>query len=120
MTSNFRDILIAVVLVVLAILLLDPLDFFMPSAAQMTILVAFLVLFAVFIGLIWREKAADERENLHRLIAGRLGYILGASGLVIGIVIQSFSHEVDPWLVIGLVLMVIGKILGFIHSRSRF
>jgi len=120
MTTNFRDGLLAVVLVILALLLLDPLDFLMPSTAQMTVLAIFLIIFAIFVGLIWKEKASDERENLHRLIAGRLGYILGATGLVLGIVIQNLSHEVDPWLVIALVLMILGKIIGIIHSRSRF
>lgn len=120
MTTNFRDILIAIALVVLALLFLDPFDFFMPTGAQMLLLIAFLVIFAVFAGLIWLEKVSDERENLHRLIAGRLGYILGASGLVIGIAFQSIYHLVDPWLVIALVLMIVGKIIGIIHSRARF
>ena len=117
MKNNIPEILIASTLVVLAFILLDPFGAFMPTSTQMMVLILFLVLFTAFFGLIWREKASDERENLHRLIAGRMGYLLGSSGLVVGIAIQSFSHQVDPWLIISLILMLLGKTVSLIRSN---
>lgn len=119
MKENISEIIIAIILVILAFVLLDPLGAFMPSGAQMMVLVLFLALFGAFIGLIWKEKVSDERENLHRLTAGRTGYLLGAAGLALGIVFQSFSYSVDPWLVIALVAMILGKVFSLVRSRNN-
>lgn len=119
MKRILTEIIIAAVLVVLASMLLDPFGFLMPTALQMTTLIIFLVAFSIFAGFVWREKSADEREGLHKLIAGRTGYLLGMTSIVIGITIQSFSHAIDPWLVITLILMLLGKLISFILSEKN-
>ena len=84
------------------------------------VVVGLVVFFALFAGYMWRERARDEREELHKLAAGRVGYIAGGSVLTIGIAYQTFFiHSVDVWLVIALAVMVIGKLFGLLYKRAH-
>lgn len=112
------EITISGIFIILLILLLNPFNFWMPSAIQMTLLALIVIVFAGFASLVWHEKAQDEREEYHKMIAGRVGYLLGTAVLVAGIIFQAFSHMLDPWLVGALGVMVIGKILAMIYTRS--
>lgn len=77
------------------------------------------ILFCIFASFIWKENARDERENLHKMIAGRIAFLAGSAVLVIGIVLQSLSHQLDVWLVITLVVMILAKAAGLIYSRVK-
>jgi len=114
-----QEIFIAVVLGVLAVLLLNPAELWMPDEFVMMAVAGLLVVFAAYAGFVWKEMGGDEREDLHRLFAGRVGFLVGAGVLVLGIGVQSFSHKVDPWLVVALVVMIAAKIGGIIYSRAR-
>ena len=74
------------------------------------------VVFAFFASFVWREHAGDERESMHRMFAGRVGFLAGCAMLVAGIVFQSFSHTTDPLLVITLGIMIFAKIGALIYS----
>jgi len=87
---------------------------------HMVVLGLTLVIFALFAIFIWRENTKDEREGLHKMMAGRIAFLAGTSVLVIGISIQSFRHELDFWLVLTLGIMILAKIIGLIYSRIKY
>lgn len=96
-------------LLILGILLSDPFDITMNNMVLIVISGLLLASFGLFAGLFWQEHAADEREAVLLDKAGRLGYLAGLTVLVIGVVIQSFNHNVDIWLVLTIAAMIIAK-----------
>lgn len=119
MKENRKEISIALILIILLIVLLNPGDFLMLSMNQMLVTSAVVVVFAVFSILIWRERGGDERDHLHRLLADRVGYLLGSVVLVVAIIVQSFSHGLDPWLPVVLGALVIGKVVALMHGKNN-
>ena len=105
-----KEIIVSLTLVVLAILLLNPFRFWMPDMMVMGMLVALLVLFGIFASFILKEKVFDERDDVNRSLAGRNAFLAGSAILMLGIVIQGYSHKVDSWLVVALIVMIIVKI----------
>ena len=73
-------------------------------------LASILALFGLLAGLILREKSRDERDDMHKGLAGRNAFLVGSFVIVIGIVIQGYMHKVDPWLVLALTAMIITKV----------
>ena len=114
------EILIAVSFVALLTALLNPWGAFMPMPLVMTLLVFLLVAFGIFAGLIWRERGGDERDRFHAMLADRVAYLLGTGVLLVGVAIQSFTHALDPWLVVVLGIMIIAKIAGRILTRWKY
>ena len=120
MKNNFlQEIIVSVVLIVLLILFLNPFELWMPPVLLMMMVLGLVIVFSIFASFIWRENSRDERENLHKMMAGRIAFLAGAGSLVIGIIIQSFRHELDFWLVLTLGTMIFAKIIGLIYSRAR-
>jgi len=105
-----KEILVPLTLVVLAVLLLNPFHFWMPDMMVMGLLVVLLVLFGIFASFILKEKVFDERDDANRSLAGRNAFLAGSAILMLGIVIQGYSHKVDSWLVVALIVMIIVKI----------
>ncbi len=83
----------------------------MPTMASSFILVTLLAVFILFAVYIWKEEARDEREDQHRLTAGRNGFLVGSGLLVAGIILQTVRHQLDSWLIITLVGMVAAKLI---------
>jgi len=102
--------IVPLTLIVLAVLLLNPFNFWMPDIMVMGMLVALLVLFGIFASFILKEKVFDERDDVNRSLAGRNAFLAGSAILMLGIVIQGYSHKVDSWLVVALIVMIIVKI----------
>jgi len=73
-------------------------------------LVLALVLFGIFASFILREKTVDERDAVHETLAGRNAFLAGSTILILGIVVEGYTHTVDPWLVIALIVMIVVKI----------
>ena len=119
MKNNLKETIITLGLVILAVLLLNPFHFWMPDMMVMGMLVVILVLFGIFASFILREKTFDERDSLHRTLAGRNAFLSGATVLILGIIVQGYSHSVDPWLVIALTIMIITKIFTRIWSDNN-
>ena len=92
----------------------------MPSALFMMMVLGLVVVFVVFASFVWKENSRDEREGLHKMIAGRIAFLVGAALLVIGIVVQSFKHELDFWMVCTLGAMILAKIIGRIYGRIKY
>lgn len=116
---NIIEILFAGILIILAVLILNPFNFWMPGMVHLVILACVVAVSGALAGLFYRESANDERESSHRMLADRVGFLLGASVLVVGIVYEGLSDAVDPWLVVALVVMVVAKILTRLYSDSR-
>ena len=116
MKNNYlKEIILSLVLVAIAILLINPFMFWMPTAYAMAIVAVFAIIFFAFAGLVWKEGSGDERENLHKLMAGRIAFLTGTGILVIAIIAQSFTHMIDPWLIAALTGMVLVKIIALAY-----
>lgn len=76
------EIIVSVILIVLLLLLWKPTDSEMPNEMLMAIVLGLIIIFSVFASFIFRENARDERESLHRLMAGRFAYLVGAGILL--------------------------------------
>ena len=114
-----KEIIVSLTLVVLAVLLLNPFHFWMADMMVMGMLAILLVLFGIFASFILKEKVFDERDDVNRSLAGRNAFLAGSAILMIGIVIQGYSHRVDPGLVIALIVMIIVKIATRIWSDKN-
>lgn len=119
MKNKFTETTVTAALIALAILLLNPFHFWMPDMMVVCMLAITLGLFGVFASFILRERVEDEREGQHRTLAGRNAFLVGAGIITIGIVVQGYTHSVDPWLVVALIGMVITKIATRIWSDSH-
>ncbi len=118
--NNFlQEVLVSLALIMLLVLFLEPFGFLMTNTLLMMMVVGLIIVFALFANFIWRENAKDEREILHRMFAGRVAYLAGAGMLVFGIIVQSFKHRLDSWLVFTLGLMILAKIVGIIYSKAK-
>jgi hypothetical protein len=118
-TNYTSEITISIILIILTILLLNPFKFWMPTSIHMVMLVAMVVIFIFFAAFIWKERSADEREQIHKSIAGRWAYLIGSAILVVGIILQTIQHILDPWLVIALVGMVLTKLGSYIYAEMN-
>jgi hypothetical protein len=110
MKNNLLETTVTLGMLVIAILLLNPFDFWMPDMMVMGMLAGALVLFGFFASFILREKTVDERDESHRTFAGRNAFLAGSGTLIFGIVVQGYAHAVDPWLVVTLIVMIVVKI----------
>ncbi|MBA3551230.1 hypothetical protein H0W32_03425 [Patescibacteria group bacterium] len=117
--NTFIETSVSVLLVVLVLLIWNPLHFWMTDMILISMLISILMVFAIFATFILRENVRDEREGMHRLLAGRMAFLLGSITLVIGILVQAYSHAVDIWLVLTLVVMVLAKMGTRLYSDKR-
>jgi hypothetical protein len=114
------QLLISGVFVFLLLILLNPLKLLMPNSVNTMLILGLVVIFILFTSFIFKERSVDEREQLHKFMAGRIAYLLGTAVLVIGVVMQALSHSVDPWLIYSLCAMIIGKILGLFYGQLKY
>jgi uncharacterized membrane protein YfcA len=118
--NSFGEVGISILLIILLFISLNPFRLFMPSVVEMTIVCVLVAVFGIFAIFMWREKIADEREGLHRLLASRAGFLVGGILLTLGILVQAIFHQAeDPWLKAALGGMVLAKIGALMYSRSK-
>jgi len=91
----------------------------MPNAVHMTILLAVAVLVAAYAGLILSERGGDEREVIHRSIAGRAGFLAGVITLTLALLVQGLHHHVDPWIPFALAVMIVAKVASRAWTSRR-
>lgn len=114
--NSIQETIVATVLISLVVLLLNPFHFYMPTMMVLTVLALLVVAFGFIASFILREGEGDERDLAHRTRAGRIAFLVGSGVTILGIIAQSFSHQVDPWLVLVLSTMVISKIASRVWS----
>lgn len=119
MKNNFFEAVVTVFLVMLAVLILNPFRFWMPDMVVICLLAITLGLFGMLASFVLRENVQDERDNLHRTLAGRNAFLAGAGVLTVAIVVQGYTHSVDPWLVVALVAMIVVKFLSHLWSDKN-
>lgn len=110
MKNNLLHICVAVLLVALLFVLTDPFMYWMPPMAAMVALVSVAVLLLVWAGFVMYESADDEREAMLRMNAGRVAYLAGIAVLTAGLLVQGFTHDIDPWIAGALAVMVVSKL----------
>lgn len=113
---NTVHIALALILVVLLFALTDPFMYWMPEAGAMLALVIAAALALVFAGFVMQENGGDERDVAHRSFAGRVAYLLGLGALTIALLVQGFSHALDPWIPLTLGLMIVSKIAARVYA----
>lgn len=109
----------AIVILGVAVLFLNPGNLTMPDSMISMLIIGLIVSFLTFSAYLLREKSSDEREAIHILTAGRISYLVGVGTLILGIILQTLNHDIDPWLVIALCVMVFSKLLSRIYSHFR-
>lgn len=110
---------VSVALVGVLALFMFPPELLMPHSQETMALVILSVLFIIFSALVFREGSKDERENILRMNAGRTSFLIGSIIAVAGILYQSLSHNIDPWLVMTLIGMVLAKTLTRLYSTLK-
>jgi hypothetical protein len=107
-----------VVLTLLLVLLLNPFDFWMPSMMQKTLIgITFAVFLAVLL-FIFGQEARDERDHVHRMFSDRLALLVGASILMISLIVTSLSEQGNqPWIIGALGAMALTKYLAMQYAR---
>ncbi len=100
---------VALLISFFALALADLVPFWMPMMGEMTALLIVTVLLCVWVGLILFETVHDEREAGLRHQSGRVAYLTGISVLLLALLIQGFSHAIDPWIPVTLAVMVVAK-----------
>ena len=106
----------AAIVIALGILILNPMHFWMPTMMHMAVLAAAVIAFGAFSVFVLRERGGDEREEMHRMFSGRTGFLVGGGVLLAGIVAESMSETLDPWLVGALLAMILAKLGAHIYS----
>ena len=113
------ELVISIALISLLVFFINPLDLLMPHALYPFMLPGLVLLFILFTAILWNEKPGDEREQLHKFIASRFAYFAGIFVLIAGIIFQSTSHKVDPFLIIAVCVMLLAKILGLVYGKVK-
>lgn len=119
MSKDAKEIVMSLLLLLLLLCVINPGNFWMPDMLAMTLSLLVLIVFSIFAVFVWRERALDEREQLHKLMVGHGAFLVGASTLTLGLLSQSTTHSVDPWLAIGLGSMVLTKLIGIVWTRNK-
>lgn len=109
--KGFFDVVLLLGLAAITVLAIAPKTIVMPNTLQMSLLAAVLILLAGFMVLMWREDPADERELQNQVIASRSAYLIGSLVLIVGLVIQSLDHAIDPVVPIALLAMIATKLV---------
>jgi hypothetical protein len=106
----------AFIFVALIFGLTDPVDILMPTQIQMTLMVLAVVAYGGFLGLLFKERPADEREEVLLNQSSRMAFLAGTAVLMTGIILQTLNHTLDHWLIWALGVMVVTKVLWLYRS----
>jgi dipeptide/tripeptide permease len=115
--SFIKEIIISVILIVILVSFLQVSQLSMPMSVEFSLISFLIILFLAYTTTIWKELPRDEREEQHQLKAGRASFLVGAGVLVLGAVYQLSQHEVDPWLIISLIIMILVKVVSRIYYQ---
>lgn len=98
--------------ILILIALANPFELWAPESWQYLAVVALAVVAALFVGLVYRGRAGDEREEHVRDLSARSGYLAGILVLV-GAVGLSVLELMEPnvWVIGALGAMVAARLL---------
>ncbi len=112
MTNRIAEYLIACALVTLLGLLANPFMVWMPSPTQMMLVLVAAILAVVYGGFVYKETVEDEREVLHRMLAGRTAFLASVAVLTVALLYQGVTHAVDPWIPAALAVTILAKLIA--------
>ncbi|PJE50746.1 MAG: hypothetical protein COV29_03365 [Candidatus Yanofskybacteria bacterium CG10_big_fil_rev_8_21_14_0_10_36_16] len=113
------EIITAIIIIVLLVVLINPMDFLMPSKTEMMLVTGVVLLFGIFVSFMFRENTKDERESMLRMMADRMGFLAGAAIVIVGIIVESLRHQLSDWMLMVLAVMMTAKIAGVIYGRVK-
>ncbi len=90
-----------------------------PSGMSMPTMLSVSVLLGVYVvlmSLVGEGKTIDEREMAHRYFSNRASLVAGTIVLSIGVLYQLFTHNLDYWLLAGLITINLVRIVSLIYS----
>jgi uncharacterized membrane protein YiaA len=103
--------LIGIVFVFILGAFANPFMLYMPSQGEYLAAAVLAVVAAIFVGLVFREAARDEREESLRARAARWGYLAGVAILTLGIIVPVVrGFHADGWVLLALALMIISRL----------
>ena len=108
--NAFTEYLVAIALVILLGLLANPFMVIMPSPVEMMVIFVAAILAVVYGAFVYKERAGDERETLHRMIAGRAAFLTSVAVLTLALIVQGINHAVDLWIPAALALTILAKL----------
>lgn len=109
--TSIKELVIISMVLIVFFILLNPFSWWMPDMLLAGLLIIALVIFGLFAAFAIKEKAQDERESHNRIVAGRAAFVAGTSLLALGMLVQSLHHNVDPWLFVTFVAMILVKLV---------
>jgi hypothetical protein len=118
MNNISKPTMVGLIVVAALLLMMFPIPFLMLTSMQMVLVSLAALGFITFVVFHWQEGVLDEREELHRFLAGRLAYFVGASILMAGVLAQSLQHAVDKWLVAALIGMILAKVVSRVFAEK--
>ena len=116
--STLLEVILVTVLVLLLATLIDPFNIAMGSMLYMSVIGMITAVYFVVVFFIWGEKPHDEREYEHRFASSRAAYLAGSAVLILGIILQSLTHGINPWLPSTLAAMFVAKLVTRIYFEN--
>ena len=113
--STLLEVSLVSILVLLLGTLIDPFGITMGHMMYMSIIGVVTAVYFIVVFFIWGEKPHDEREYEHRYASSRAAYLAGSGVLILGIVLQSFTEGINPWLPSTLAAMFVAKLITRIY-----
>lgn len=113
------ELFFGLVLTVLIVALYNPWSLWMPMEAHVMIVGMMAFVFGVLSVLAIKSINEDEREQKIRLIGYQTAYGVGTGVIIMGIMVQSFRHSVDSWLVGALLLMLAAKFITILAEHKK-
>jgi hypothetical protein len=113
------EVIIVLVILGIALILFNPTHLLMPDSVSTLLMLGLVVSFLVFLGIVWKEQARDERDTYHIQKSGRVAFFVGTTILVIGVIAQATKHDIDPWLLLALSGMVLTKLGSRIYHNFK-
>lgn len=107
-----------IALSILLLLLLNPFHFWMPGMMEKMLIGITFVVFLVVLLFVIGQEVRDEREHVHRMFSDRMALLVGASVLMLSIIVCSiFEKPQQPWIIISLGSMAIAKYVAMLYAR---
>lgn len=117
MNKKYLHIIVAAVLAFFLLTLADLVPFWMPMMGELLALLVVVILLLVWAGFVLQETAHDEREVLLKMKSGRVAYLSGLGVLMVALVVQGMSHDIDPWIAVALAVMVVAKLFTRLYEE---
>ena len=89
------------------------------SMKEMVSVSALLAIYAVAMSIVGEGKTEDERAIHHRYLSNRAALAAGTIFLSVAVLYQLFTHRLDYWLLLGLIVINLVKITSLIYTNYK-